>query len=188
MGSKEHQAGIVKLLTVYLTAFPQSKMDDAALVIYAKALCSLSLDQLNAAMLKLMRISKFFPTVAEIFEQVDNIQKFIKKAEVPTADAAWEEAMKLAHNKFLYAKWEYSCKEVELAIKRFGKTELCVLVPEAVNTARAQFMRIYDSIVKQQKNKIINESVVNSLPAKSLQNIIGSIAAKKSLTSTKKGE
>lgn len=175
---KEHQVAIIKTLMPYLAALPQSKINEGSLVIYARALSCLSLEQIDAAMLKLMRTSKFFPTVAEIFEQVENIQHFARGTNAPTADEAWGEAMKQAHDKSVYSKWEYSCEAVKIAVKRFGKNELCCLETDNVNTARAQFMRIYESVIKQSKDKKTNKSVLKALPKTTVQAITGRLADK----------
>lgn len=185
---KLHQIEIIKALTPYLAALPQSKINEGSLIVYARALSSLSIAQIDAAMLKLMRTSKYFPTVAEIFEQVENIQQFAAKKEIPAADAAWQEAMRLAHDKFIYGKWQYSCKEVELAVKRFGKNELCVLEPDGMNTARAQFMRIYESILKQQKDKKVNSVILKSLPEQTVKSIIGDLASNMDIDKLPEGD
>ncbi len=169
---KLHQVEIIKVLTPYLAALPQSKINEGSLIIYAKALSDLSIAQINAAMLKLMRTVKFFPTIAEIFEQVENIQQFVMQTELPPADEAWQEATKLAHDKFIYGKWVFSCKEVELAVKRFGKKELCYLEPDGMNTARAQFMRIYNSILQREYDKKVNSNVINSLPENTVKELV----------------
>lgn len=175
---KNHQASIVKVLVPYAVAWPQSKINDATYVIYARALSCLSLTQIDAAMLKLMRTSKFFPTIAEIFEQVENIQHFARGTDAPTADEAWGEAMRLAHDKSVYGKWEYSCEAVKIAVKRFGKNELCCLETDNVNTARAQFMRIYESVIKQHKDKKINKSVLKALPKQTVKALVYNLADK----------
>lgn len=59
------QTEIIKILTPYLMAFPQSKMNEGSLIVYARALSSLSIAEIDAAMLKLMRTVKFFPSLAE---------------------------------------------------------------------------------------------------------------------------
>ena len=123
-----------------------------------------------------MRTVKFFPTVAEIFEQVENIQQFVTQTELPPADEAWQEATRLAHDKFIYGKWEFSCKEVELAVKRFGKKELCYLEPDGMNTARAQFMRIYNSILQREHDKKVNCTVIKSLPENTVKELVNGMA------------
>ena len=174
--TKRHKAEIVATLTPYLMALPQSKINEGSLVVYANALSALSIAEIDAAMLKLMRTMKFFPTVAEIFEQAGDVKSFAMKTEIRSADEAWHEAMKLAHDKFLYSEWTYSCKEVEQAVKNFGKRELCALDNDDVNTARAQFMRIYNSITTRKKNNQANIAVLNAMPQQKVQELIGNVS------------
>ena len=175
---QKHQMEIVATLTPYLMALPQSKINEGSLVIYAKALSSLSIAEIDAAMLKLMKTSKWFPTIAEIFEASENIETFITGKSKPTADMAWAEAMKLAHDKWIYGKWEYSCKEVELAVNYFGKMELCQIETDNINTARSQFMRIYESVLKRQRDIKTNGEVLNQLPQKQVNILIQSLSDK----------
>ena len=175
---QKHQMEIVATLTPYLMALPQSKINEGSLVIYAKALSSLSIAEIDAAMLKLMKTSKWFPTIAEIFEASENIETFITGKSKPTADMAWAEAMKLAHDKWIYGKWEYSCKEVELAVNYFGKMELCQIETDNINTARAQFRRIYESVLKRQRDIKTNGEVLNQLPQKQVNVLIQSLSDK----------
>ena len=175
---QKHQMEIVATLTPYLMALPQSKINEGSLVIYAKALSSLSIAEIDAAMLKLMKTSKWFPAIAEIFEASENIETFITGKSKPTADMAWAEAMKLAHDKWIYGKWEYSCKEVELAVNYFGKMELCQIETDNINTARAQFMRIYESVLKRQRDIKTNGEVLNQLPQKQVNVLIQSLSDK----------
>ena len=59
---------IIRILAPYLVAYPQCKVTAEALIVYANALKTLSLTQIQMAMDKLIRTSKFFPSVAEIYE------------------------------------------------------------------------------------------------------------------------
>lgn len=185
MTSREHEAQIVMTLTPYLVAFPQSRMTAEGLVVYAKALASLSVAEVNAAMLKLMRTARFWPTVAEIFEQAEAMRAFAAGSELPTADEAWGEAMRECHEKFTYGKWDFSCPEVEQAVKRFGKMELCLLEPEGMNTARAQFMRIYESVKNRAREKATNRAVLDALPERQAEMLASGLAEKKALTAAR---
>lgn len=160
---KEHQAEIIKTLSPYLLAFPQSKMTQEGLIVYARALQSLSVAQVDAAMAKLLRICKFFPTVAEIYEQAESVTEYVTDSRLPSPDEAWYEAMREAHDKFVYEKWELSTPEVEKAVDNFGKMALCELESDDMNTARAQFMRIYTAIIDRTKDRKRNEDVIQSL-------------------------
>jgi hypothetical protein len=175
---KEKQIETVKILEPYLMALPQSKINTGSLIVYAKALMPLSLAEIDAAMLKLMQNMKWFPTIAEIFEEAKDIRKFIGKQEIPEADDAWHEAMKLAHDKWLYGKWEYSCAEVKKAIENFGKRELCTIEAKDLNTARAQFTKMYNNIIQRSKNNAANKEVVKSLPTGRINELIGSTSKK----------
>ena len=175
---KEHETEIIMTLTPYLLAFPQSKMTAEGLVIYAKALSSLSIAEINAAMLKLMRTCKFFPTVAEIFEQATVMKDFASGKEIPSPDEAWAEVQSEVRRKHLYREWEYSCPEVKAAAEHFGKFELCNLKVDEVNTARAQFMRIYKAVVERARDKKANWQVMKSLPQSQARELVGKVAEK----------
>lgn len=177
--NKNHEIDIVMALTPYLMAFPQSKMTAEGLAIYAKALSELTIDEINAAMLKLLRTVKFFPTVAEIFEEAATMREFAEGTGIPSPDEAWQEAMREAHDKFVYGKWEFSAPEVEQAVNRFGKMALCELEPDGMNTARAQFMKIYTAICERKKDRKTNEAVLQALQQKHIARLVGGVAEKR---------
>ncbi len=181
--NKEHEAEIVMALTPYLLAFPHSKMTTEGLIVYAKALSGLSVAEVNAAMLKLMRTCRFFPTVAEIFETAETLRNYAYGTGLPSPDEAWHEAMREAHDKFVYGKWELSTLEIEQAVKHFGKMALCELEPEGMNTARAQFMRIYSSILTRTRDKKVNREVLEALPRRQMAELVDGLAEKKALPS-----
>ena len=176
--NKEHETEIIMTLTPYIVAFPQSKMTAEGLVIYAKALSSLSVAEINAAMLKLMRTCRFFPTVAEIFEQAAVMKDFATANELPTPDEAWAEAQKQLRMHGLEGKWEYSCPEVKTAVERFGKYELCTLKLDDINTARAQFMRIYKAVIDRARDQKVNWQVMKSLPQGQVKELVSKVAEK----------
>lgn len=162
-------------------AFPQSKMNEGSLIVYARALSSLSIAEIDAAMLKLMRTVKFFPTVAEIFEQADNVKNFAIGKSEKSADEAWHEVMKEVHSAFICREPKFSTPEIKQAALNMGWTSLCNLETDAINTARAQFMRIYESILKRKSDKKINREVMNVLPISRVNELIGNASAKLSL-------
>ena len=115
---------------------------------------------------------RIFPTVAEIFKEADKMEAFAAAKQtgnaIPTAAEAWEEVQGLVKEFYVYRKWEFSCQQVEKAARRFGIYELCTLESDAVNTARAQFMRIYDSIVSQGQENRQNQRALNAMNQKNL--------------------
>ena len=177
--SQEKLMDITKMLSPYLAVFPSCKIDSVGLVMYAKALLPLSLPVIEAALIKLLQTSVFFPSVAEIFKEADEMERFAlaksSGSRVPTAAEAWEEVQRLVKDCYVYKKWEFSCPQVERAAKQFGIKELCVLESSAVNTARAQFMRIYDSIVNQNLADRQNQRALDTMSAKSLSMLAGRV-------------
>ena len=177
--TQEKLKAITKMLSPYPAVFPSCKIDSVGLVMYAKALLPLSLPVIEAALTKLLQTSVFFPSVAEIFKEADEMERFAlaksSGSRVPTAAEAWEEVQRLVKDCYVYKKWEFSCQQVEKAAKQFGIKELCVLESSAVNTARAQFMRIYESIVNQNLADRQNQRALDTMSAKSLSMLAGRV-------------
>lgn len=165
---------IVKLLGEYKTAFPHSKVEPASLIVYAKCLKGLSMAELEGALLNILATSKFFPSVAEILEQAKAIRETASGKLQQTGADAWEEVMSLAKDKGPYQAWEYSSPEVEQAVKQFGRVELCTLEMNNVNTARAQFMKIYNGIHERRNKQDLNQSTLNMLGPAKIQQLMDS--------------
>ena len=156
-------AEIIKILKPYFMAFPKSGMDEGGLMVYARALSPLEIEDINAAMLKLLRTQKFWPSVSEIFDAAKSIRNYIEHGSQPSPAEAWEEVMSLARRWGIYKKWEYSCPEVEKAAKCFGREALCLMEEKEVNYARAQFMKIYKDLCDRANEKRENEEILATL-------------------------
>lgn len=148
------------------------------MIVYARALSSLSIAEIDAAMLKLMRTVKFFPSLAEIFEQAENVKSFAGHNEAKSADEAWREVLQEVHDAFVYRKPKFSSKEIERAALNMGWTALCNLGTNEMNTARAQFRDIYNGIIKREKDKKVNNEVLKTLPDCRLQELVGKTTEK----------
>ena len=155
---------IIKLLTPYLTVYPACKLEASGLMLYARALQDVPLDEIDAAMVKLMRTSKFFPSVAEILEAVKTTRDVIGGNDTSSAGAAWQEAMKLVKDIGPYGPWTYSSPAVERTVKQFGRMELCELKTDEMNTARAQFMRIYTAEEARESERENVRATLKAMP------------------------
>lgn len=164
--SKDKQKEIIKILCGFRQAFPNTKADSDTMLIYSYALMDMEVGLIYAAMMKILHTSTFFPSVAEIRSTAEKLLNFNSKNTLPTAGEAWEEVQKQVRKVGPYSSqpWEFSCPEVEQAARQFGLMELCRLQENEVNTARAQFMRIYDR--QQEKMKELREmkTVMQILP------------------------
>ncbi len=130
---------------------------------YVIALDELSYVEVKAALAKLSQTAKFFPTVAEIYEAARSLKATAHDNGTLDAGQAWEEAMRLVKTCHVYKPWTFSNPDVEQAVKQFGKQELCALGAADVNTARAQFRRIYNDVVSRRRDREDNEKVLARL-------------------------
>lgn len=151
------------MLAACLRGFPQSKADNETIMFYVMALDDLSLAEVKAALVKLSRTAKFFPTVAEIYEAAESVKNTAQGSAELDAGQAWEEAMRLVKTCHMYKPWTFSTPEVEQAVKQFGKMELIGLEESAMNTARAQFRNIYNGIISRKKEQKQNKDVLAKL-------------------------
>lgn len=160
------EEAILRIIKPYSAVFPNSaKMQPEAWPIYAQALSVLSLEEVSAAMLKLMDTCKFFPTIAEIKEAARSIKVTADGSAVPAAAEAWGEIMQQARRNGMDRKWEFSCPEIEYTLKMFGGKQMICMMPESdAPTCRAQFMRMYNEICEKQKTERENNAVLDALP------------------------
>lgn len=172
------QEAILKTIKPYVAVFPNgAKMQPEAWPIYAVALSGLSVEEINAAMIKLMQTAKFFPTIAEIIEAARSIREQLDGSSLPSAAEAWGEVLEQAGKHGVYAKWDLSCPEVEQALKVFGgRSMICVMQESDAPICRAQFMRIYNAIVQREEEHEKNDAVLSCLPRKQYDALCGKIA------------
>lgn len=159
--NKETQT--LKILAAYLEAFPHSRMEPNGLVIYAKALSCYPAEVVKKAMDKVIITSKFFPSVAEIVENIESVTGYAQgKKELSEAEA-WESAMKTIREHGIYSRepWEFENSHIEKAARMFGLYELAMLEMSEVNIARAQFTRFYRSVVDQARDDSRNQLVLS---------------------------
>lgn len=168
---------LTKMLSLLKKSFPSSKADSETLILYVEALSDLPYPAVRAGIIKCMHTAHFFPTVAEIRESSDSLIKHVDHSGLPDAGEAWNEVMRWLQKNCLYSDkrtpWEH--EEVRLAAERFGITALYELQTDQVNTARAQFRRIYEQIVTGKHDKSVNEKVLQKLGAGAAA-LIGSMA------------
>ena len=99
----------------------------------------------------------------------------------PTAAEAWGEVQSLAKHVPPGREWKYSHPFVQAAEERFGIYELRTLPMDGVNTARAQFMRMYDSIKSRGKEQATNRAVLKQLGQPKIMELCQSLGLKLAL-------
>lgn len=171
-----HQEKIIDVLFPYTVAYHNFKGDKDAIsnmmIIYAKALSNFSLLQIDTALAKLLIKSKFFPTIAEIFKEIESVNGYLNNTEVKSADEAWIEVVNQISIAHVYKEPKFTSEAIKKAAHNMHWESLCNLKTDEVNTARSQFMRIYNNIIEREKDKQINKSVIQSLPEASRNKLL----------------
>jgi hypothetical protein len=148
----------IRILAPLIVAFPNSKAGDETILVYAKVLCCLSEAALTASVMKCMRTCKFFPSIAEIMDQAENMVQVATGTKHKSPDEAWNEVLKQMNEAYVYKEPEFSTPEIKHAALAMGWTGLCETLTKDMGTARAQFLKLYDSTCKRkQAEKIDNE-------------------------------
>ena len=172
------RAKTAQLLNAYLKLFPESKADAETLALYIPVLDELTFEQVKAAMIRLMHTARFFPKPAEIFAAAESVSKHVNQDGLPDAGEAWDECMRWLQRNSPYdanrTPWKHP--EVERAAKRFGIMALYELEAEQANTARAQFMKIYNQIVTQKQDAAVNDKVMQKLGAHDVAALVQGVA------------
>ncbi len=179
------QQKIVMILGQYATLYTDYKLDAVGLRMYVEALQGIPVPAIEAAMKKLARTCKFFPKPAEIIPEAESIMEYLSEqnggTHTPTAAEAWGEVQDLAKHVGPWDEWQCSHPFVRSAAERFGIYELCTLPMDGVNTARAQFMRMYESVKSQGKERATNRAVLNQLGRPKVMELCQSLGLKLAL-------
>ena len=181
--TEEDRKQTAALLNCVRLIFPECKATAQTILLYVQILDDLNFAQVQASVLYLLHTVRFFPKPAEIFEAADIVAAHLNHTGRPTPGEAWAEAMDFAQKTSPYGDYQYpfSCPEVKMAIKRFGRMALFELKTDDVNTARAQFMRIYKQCIETEKINKTMENLAKRFGAARTKNLIDTLARNKQL-------
>lgn len=151
---------IVKRLGTFMALWPTAKITDAQLIMYAELLVFIDLADLDAAMLKLAMTNSFVPSVAEIFSAAESIKNSREGRMIPTGEEAYSEMLKEAKSKPPEKEWSFSHPYVAKAAELFGKREFYISPIINSNATRLSFIKTYNSVVEQAKEKQLNQNIL----------------------------
>lgn len=163
----------VETLAPLLCAYPSAKITEDTIRVYAVALSELSEAELQAGVLRCMRTCRFFPSIAEIMEASREVVEAVKGSEIRDGDEAWQEVQKAVRYTLTYNEPEFSNQQIKQAVDTIGWRSFTECKIGDINTLRAQFLRIYDSICKRRNNERINANVLQLINPGQLQSITG---------------
>ena len=142
--TKSEAAGLV---AIAIAAFPQYQERDMKLTVQAwhQLLADIPFEVAKGALIKLLTVNKFFPTVAELREAALKCT-----TSLPTPEEAWEEVRKTLTGdtyiklKYKHEKPTFSRPEIEQAVNQLGLEDL--LMSENISYDRTQFLRFYETV------------------------------------------
>ena len=135
---------IISLVTLATAAYPSAQAKDPEPIVKAWSLMLPDFPYAiaRAAVIRVCRSSKFFPSIAEIVEAAQELDPRHEK--LPTAAEAWEEVNRLIQEAGPSRVPAYSCDTVRRAVRAIGWSQLCWGDNPEAN--RAHFLRIYESM------------------------------------------
>ena len=149
---------VMALVALASSAYPAMQDRDPRPIVAAWSLMLGDIDPVigKAAVIKVCRESRFFPSVAQVAAAAEELDPGQEK--LPTAAEAWEEVSRLMRNAGGGQTPTYSCDLVKRAVRSIGFGQLCM--SENPETDRAHFLRIYDSMRSRRRDQIENEKVL----------------------------
>lgn len=152
------RAEVIALVALATGAHPAAQGKDPKPVVEAWSLMLADIPFVvaKAAVIKVCRESKFFPSVADIVEAAQELDP--EKEKLPTAAEAWEEVVQLIIDYGPYCAPAYSCDLVRRAAQAIGWLQLCT--GDNAEADRAHFLKIYESMRSRHKDQRENKKAL----------------------------
>ena len=153
-----NETEVVSLVTLAIASYPSAQDKDPEPIVKAwqLMLADIPYGIAKAALVRVCRSSKFFPSIAEIVEAADSIDP--RSEHLPTAAEAWEEVCQLIRKAGPNFIPTYSCDTVRRAARAVGWTNLCWGDNPEAN--RAHFLRLYEAMRSKHKEQREFESAI----------------------------
>lgn len=167
-----------KAIAVMCSLFNGFTPEKAA--VYDRFLSDIPAPLLSKAIQYLAMTAKFPPTVAEIRAEAERIYHKAQGIQEPDASRAWEAAKDAISRVGSYRTPKFDDPICEKAVQRFGWKELCQTPVDSMGVARAQFMKMYESIAASSKKE---KQTARLLGDGKVQALIQRVAERKQLGS-----
>lgn len=130
-----------KIIATLIAAYPRVDISEETTKLYAKFLQDLDYHQVQAAVVKHIATSPYFPTIAELRQAAVDV---IPDSNIPLPGEAWAEVTKHMRDVGYTGKPTFSHPLIEKTIQAMGGwIALCQSEDGMVD--RAHFMKIYES-------------------------------------------
>ena len=163
MDKKQNCIEIAKHMAVLFGAFGQSSDIDRQ-KIYVADLADFPAELIGVACKKLRYESHFLPTISEIVEAARSLTATNTGKRLPTWAEAQHEIERQLNIAGNYKKPEFSCKEIEQAVKAYGWLNLCMASQSSISNAWYQLRKLYEQTCKYQREEATNRYILKDKP------------------------
>lgn len=168
-----------ELVALLVGAYPRGGVTEATCAVYESQLTDLTYEAASAAVGKLLRSSKFLPSIAEIREAVAQLALGDVR---PGADA-WGDVLHAIRKVGSYGNPRFADPIVEQCVRALGWRNLCL---EGHNDAadRAKFCELYDRLAGRARTDVVaGEPALLPGP---VRNLLGSAGVGRALPEPRK--
>lgn len=151
-----------KIIASMFACYGQGQ-DGVRIAAYTNVLSGIPTEILSRVCKKLILESKFLPSVADIVEASRSLIGTMDESSrtKPWAEA-WAEIEKQMQECFVYAKPQFSTKEIEKAVKMYGWHELCETPSKDMRIAKAQLRDMYHEVCERSREESVNNFVLGA--------------------------
>lgn len=168
MAMTVEQAKKIHMITAMMKLFSNSRIDDGSTELLNEVVASLSLAEVKAAVLKLTRTSHYAPTVADVFDAAQELRDEASGITRLTGGEAWQKVLEEVRSKGRGEKWVITEATARAVEQMGGKYFLCMMEESKLDSARRDFIRLYDAETTKSRNKQANRAVLKQLGGKEL--------------------
>jgi hypothetical protein len=139
-----------ELVALLVGAYPRGGITEATCAVYETQLTDLTYEAASAAVGKLLRSSRFMPTIAEIREAAAALEL----GDVRPGAEAWGDVLQAIRKVGSYGMPRFADPIVEQCVRSLGWRNLCL---DGHNDAadRAKFCELYDRLAQRQRVDVV---------------------------------
>lgn len=147
----------MQIMGVLISTFPNNNVTEETIKIHVKFLLPMNFIEAQKAIYRIVQTARFFPTIAEIRE---NVEQFSPN-QLPAPDMAWSEVMVQVQREGWCGKPRFTHPAIKQAVDAIGWRNICA--SETIGVERKHFMDIYRAVANRHKDEQINGQVLQML-------------------------
>lgn len=145
---------VCKVLAVLTTAYPSANIPENTVELYMEMLIVHDYLLTKQAVYRLLKTSKFFPTIAEIEEAIEKTTV----QDIPDVEQAWLDVQKTMSKTGYFESPKFSHPAIAEAVRCIGWDN--IRMSENIGVERAHFFKLYDTIKNRHRETKINNQVL----------------------------